>query len=242
MNNREFSDGFTTKMSSYAYQANFGNQTSDYDLAFDEYEKSVFLTGAQEELVIDLYSGRDKGDFYGLSFENTEELRRYLDGLVTTKEFDISEQVTDTPVDDNSIFFHLPDNLAFITLEQIVYSDDVPCFGGQRANVYPVKQDEFSRVRKNPFRGATDYKAIRLDSGTKNVELLTKHAIKKYIIRYLQKPTPIVLEDLPADLSINGVNVETPCELHPLLHEVILENAIRKAAYSRGLKINNNKQ
>jgi hypothetical protein len=37
-------------------------------LNFDEYEKSVFLTKAQEELVIHYYTGKATGD----SFEDTE--------------------------------------------------------------------------------------------------------------------------------------------------------------------------
>lgn len=50
-------------------------------LQFDEYEKSVFLTKAQEELVISIYDGKNLS---GESFENTEEARRSLSSLVKT--------------------------------------------------------------------------------------------------------------------------------------------------------------
>ena len=50
-------------------------------LEFDEYEKSVFLTKAQEELVISIYDGKNLS---GESFENTEEARRSLSSLVKT--------------------------------------------------------------------------------------------------------------------------------------------------------------
>jgi hypothetical protein len=54
-------------------------------VVLDEYEKSLFLTQAQEEIVINLYNGKNP---YGDSFESTEELRRYLDELVKTKSYD----------------------------------------------------------------------------------------------------------------------------------------------------------
>jgi len=73
---QDFSDGFDTLVNSYNRRQNFGEQDS---LSFDEYEKSQFLTKAQEELVIAWYSGRNS---YGEGFESTEEARRYLSTLV----------------------------------------------------------------------------------------------------------------------------------------------------------------
>jgi hypothetical protein len=44
----------------------------------NEYEKSVWLTQAQEELVVGFYNGS-----LGAGFEQTEEVRRYLVKLVS---------------------------------------------------------------------------------------------------------------------------------------------------------------
>ena len=73
MTTKEFSDAFDTMLNSY----------SDFSsiLAFDEYEKSLFLTQAQEQLIVELYSGRNNK---ALSFEMTEELRSSLKGLIKT--------------------------------------------------------------------------------------------------------------------------------------------------------------
>ena len=71
----EFSNSFDTLLNSYALTPNFGEETSKQTIALDEYEKSVFLTKAQEEIVLGLYNGKNP---YGDIFEGTEELRRYL--------------------------------------------------------------------------------------------------------------------------------------------------------------------
>ncbi len=56
----------------------------------------------------------------------------------------------------------------------------------------------------------------------------------KYTIRYVQRPTPIVLRELPDGLSIDGVSKETPCSLNPILHIDILNKAFELAVSTRG--------
>ena len=55
-----------------------------------------------------------------------------------------------------------------------------------------------------------------------------------YTIRYVQRPTPIVLRELPDGLSIDGVSKETPCSLNPILHTDILNKAFELAVSTRG--------
>lgn len=49
MTGTEFSDAFDTLVNSYTSNGNFGEQSSRQTPVFDEYEKSLFLTQAQEE-------------------------------------------------------------------------------------------------------------------------------------------------------------------------------------------------
>ena len=224
----EMSDTFDTMLNSYAAKRNFGDQNSTVSIELDEYEKSVFLTQAQEEVVIGLYSGRNP---IGIGFENTEELRRSLDFLVKQHIY------TDEDVEQNlvglsrhSIFYKLPEDLLFITLEQIRWKDKrLQCYNGRIADVLPITQDEYSRVRDNPFKGPTKYKVIRLDPGDKTVELISDYHIGEYLIRYLSKPEPIILVDLPETMSIDGMNTVNDCKLNVLLHNMILEKAVRIA-------------
>lgn len=226
MTTSEFSNEFDILISSYLQSYN--------SMAFDEYEKSVFLTKAAYDLVVGLYSGRL--NIQG-TFENTEELRRYLDSLVKTKSYDTPSTSTNIGVSNSSIFYTLPSNIAFITLEQIIFNDNtLGCFDGSRANVMPITHDEYNKIKDNPFRGPTRYKALRLDYGNHEVEIISRYKVGKYLIKYIEQPSPIVLENLPSNLSINGVSVQTECTLHPLLHRRILEMAVREALLSRSFQ------
>ena len=84
MNNSELSNQFDTLVSSYRRFRDFDNREPLDTLEFDEYEKSLCLTKAQEQLVLGLYNGKNPD---GESFESIEELRRYLAPLI--KEADL---------------------------------------------------------------------------------------------------------------------------------------------------------
>lgn len=60
--------------------------------------------------------------------------------------------------------------------------------------------------------------------------------ITNYIVRYVRRPLPIILEDLSNEegLSIEGQTSELGCELDPILHQEILQRAVElaKAAYT----------
>lgn len=51
MTTSEFSNFFDTLLNSYSTQANFGESASKQDIVLDEYEKSGFLTQAQDIIV-----------------------------------------------------------------------------------------------------------------------------------------------------------------------------------------------
>lgn len=231
----EFSNTFDTLLNSYGTQAQFGEQVSKRQIVLDEYEKSLCLTKAQEEVVVNFYNGKNP---YGDSFESTEEMRRYLESLVKTKVYSTEEQVSGTGVSDNSVFYELPKDVAFITMEQITYEDEaLGCYSGSTAAVYPVTQDEYSRIKNNPFRGPTRYKAIRLDTGNNTVELVSKYKIGEYLLKYLSKPEPIILEDLPNNLTIEGRWEHSECKLNSILHDTILERAVQIALQAKGISV-----
>lgn len=232
---QEFSNTFDTLLNSYSTQSQFGEQASKREIVLDEYEKSLYLTRAQEEIVVNLYNGRNP---YGVTFEGTEELRRYLEGLVKTKKYLSEDTIESTGVNENSVFFRLPEDIAFITLEQVIFDDELlGCYDGSVASVYPITQDEYERVKNNPFRGPTKYKVLRLDPGNNLVELVSKYKIGTYLLRYLSRPNPIILEDLPNELTVNGENKERECELNPILHDTILTRAVQLALQSKGISV-----
>jgi len=233
MNTQEFSNSFDTLVNSYARFKDFDKRELLDSIEFDEYEKSLWLTRAQESLVIALYNGRN---VLGESFESTEELRRYLDPLVKTKVYLTSEQIAGTGVSAMSKFYQIPEDLAFIVMEQVALNDaSLGCYNGTTVLVRPVTHDEYERVKNNPFVGPSKRRALRLDAGDGVLEIVSKYTIGNYTIRYVSKPTPIVLEDMPDGVSVDGVSQTTECILNPLLHNTILENAVRMALSSKAV-------
>ena len=226
MTTQEFSNEFDTVLQTIIAQQEEGIQNP---LSFDEYEKSVFLTKAQENIVLELYSGRQTG----ISFEKTEESRRYLSNLIlTTTITSINKGIGITT--NCSYFCSIPTDLWFITYESATLEDDkLKCGNTSIASVIPVKQDYVYNILNNPFRGPSDIRVLRLDIGNNEVELISKYNIKDYTIRYIEKPKPIILTDLPDDLKINGVSNITECKLNSALHRRILDEAVRLAVLSK---------
>lgn len=237
MNNSEFSDQFDVLVQSYRRFRDFDNKEPLDTIEFDEYEKSVFLTKAQEDIVKELYSGRYTGD----SFESSEQLRRELDSLVQQREYVAGEEQVTKLSDGKYIHtvYTLPEKLFYIVYEQVSWDSEDPCLSSLLADVYPVTHDEYWRVRSNPFRGPNTKRVLRLDKGDMQVELVSIADIGQYIIRYLVKPNPIVLEDLPNE-SIDGVNTAQTCQLNPSLHREILDRAVRLALMTKDINIKGN--
>lgn len=231
MTEKEFSHGFDTLLNSYGSAAGFGDSSGMQTIQLDEYEKSFFLTKAQEEIVESLYNGRNP---FSESYEQTEELRRYLSSLMCDVRVEPISSSSPKVGGISVKRFTLPDDLWFITYEEVTLTSDDECLNGKVLDVVPVTHDEFLKIRRNPFRGCNKHRALRLDIGKTTVEIACKYDIAKYYARYLRRPTPIVLAVLSGDLSVDSETSRTPCELHEALHQKILDRAVMLALQSRG--------
>ena len=237
MTTEEFSDAFDTLVNSAANVDNFGS--IDSTLKFDEYEKSYFLTKAQEEVVRELYTGKNR---FGESFEKTEELRRLLNNLVITHKQPLSEEnYNDLALTDKSYLVPIFDDVMYIIYEAVRLKDDsLGCYSGTVINVQPITHDEYNKIKDNPFRGPTRYKALRLDTNDNQpincVEIISKYACDEYIVRYLKKLNPIILVNLDdSNVSIDGETKKQDCELNSILHEYILERAVGMALRTKSI-------
>lgn len=237
MTTEEFSDAFDTLVNSAANVDSFGS--IDSTLKFDEYEKSYFLTKAQEEVVRELYTGKNR---FGESFEKTEELRRLLNDLIVTHKQPLSEEnYNDLALTDKSYLVPIFDNVMYIIYEAVRLKDDsLGCYSGTIINVQPITHDEYNKIKDNPFRGPTRYKALRLDTNDNQpencVEIISKYSCDEYIVRYIKKLNPIILVDLDdSNVSIDGKTEKQDCELNSILHEYILERAVDMALRTKSI-------
>lgn len=239
MTTEEFSNEFDVLLNSYSNSEFFGKAPNTIEL--DEYEKSVFLTKAQEDIVLEIYNGKNP---FGDSFEKTEEIRSYLRQLIKSYQTSTPEELEEGKekrigLTSNSVFFKLPTDLWFITYESVNFSN-IDCGDTDNIMVVPVTQDEFHRIKKNPFRGNNRRRVLRVDAGSDIIELISKYDISSYMIRYMVKPEPIILTGLPDSLYINKVNKKTDCKLNPAIHRAILERAVKLALRSKVPNAGNN--
>lgn len=182
-------------------------------LVFNEYEKSIYLTKAQEYIIKDLYR----------NYEGTEELNSYLKTLIKDKTYTIE--------DSTNIELDYPDNFLYILKE---YANiNTTCKSNSRVDVLPITQDEYNEVVENPFRGSKS-KVLRLEEN--KIKLITDLPIISYTMTYLSNPSPIILVDLPNGLTINNESKKsTTIETSESIHREILDKAVQLAIQSKTL-------
>lgn len=123
---KEFSDQFDTLLDSYKIPDEFGRVENLVTIKLDEYEKSSFLTNAQNDIVIDLYTGRG---LINESYEQSEELRRYLSNLNITSVISSFTPLT-TGLSPYSKKCNIGNEVLYITQEQCKISSDNSCLNG----------------------------------------------------------------------------------------------------------------
>lgn len=217
MTNQEFSDAFDVAVQAY-----------NPHIQFNEYEKSVFLTKAQNIIVQNLYTGQNTRQE---SFEQSEELRRKLSNLIVSTQ-GTEQHLSSEGINKKSKIFELPKDIMYI-IQEYLELEDSDCIS--EIEVVPVTYDEYNRIIKNPFKGINNYRALRLDIDNKTVDIISTYSNYSYWIKYLKNPSPIVLIDLEG-VSINNQTNKTECELSEVLHEDILELAVKLAIASRGVQ------
>lgn len=215
-----------------AFNILYNNIASDKAPGLEPYEISRFLTSAQETIVVSLYRGA-----MGAAFESTEEVTNYLSTLVKQSKGKVSN--ADVPhIYEDSQVFEVPSDLLFRTWEGCTIVNS--CGKEVSVPVIPITQDEYWRTVRNPFKKQNDQRVLRLAYSTENgdttfaetkyIELISDFAITDYSVRYLAKPSPIILEDLTdTGLEINGETKAMTCKLPEVLHQTILAEAVNAA-------------
>ena len=230
MTTQEFSDGFDVL---------YNNVMSNQAPGLDEYEKSFFLTKAQDEILKNYFN--PKGNKYQEGFD--DNAKRQIDfsmvlkvGKATLIQEDNTE-IEYVKLDSDSIIYKLPSDI-FIILNERLKLNSRPIL------VIPINHSEYDRYSMKPYPFPTKNTVWRILGYGKedDSKIFIGEIIKSpektlsdsddYTIRYVKQPDPIILSSItPA--SINGKDDTTECELDPILHQEILQRAVElaKAAY-----------
>ena len=226
MNLQEFSNEFDIHYNSIAGQSAPN---------IDDYEKSVFFTKAQLELVKNYYDALSNRKQKG--FEATEKRRIDLKELIVNYKNSIPLSL-DSGIDINSKFFTIPNNTFLIIQESAKLSSNNNCINNNIANIKAITHDEYNIQKLNPFKKPDEDTLWRLDiakyDNNQIVEIISPYDIAEYHMRYIKYPKPIILKDLTVtfpgeNLSIDGFTAETQCELNESIHREILDRAVELA-------------
>lgn len=199
----------------------YNNISSAQAPGLTEYEKSVFLTKAQDEIIKNYFTNVQGGNKYQQGVEDSE--KRYADfsSLLTVAVLN-AETTNIVPFDERGKIFKLPDGTTakkvmiviteiFKTGKTTSENEDPPLTSYQ---VIPLKFDEYIRLMSKPSSDPLKKQVWKLmgnsESGNGSIEIVPHwkekdNNINKLILKYIRKPYPIILEDLsPQGLSIEG--------------------------------------
>lgn len=218
----------TVKEFSNSFDVLYNNIMANAAPGLNEYEKSVFLTKAQEEIIKNYFN--PKGNKYQEGFDNSSKRQIDFSSLISVKE---ATATTLSPIfDTRAKVYKLPEDLFLIINENITTDTGIK-------QVIALKYDEYTRLMSKPYKEPLKFQAWRLittgdDNSTIQSEIISHsgETITKYTIRYIRKPKPIILCNLNndyGDVSINGESSISECELNPSIHEEILQRAVELA-------------
>lgn len=204
--------------------------------SIDLYEKSIYLTRAQTEIVKNYFI--PEGNKYKKGFEQSSKRRNDLNELVRTYKSTTLVNSSDI-ISNESKFFRIPNNTFLIIQEKALVSDSNSCNNGNYIKVKPITHDEFNTQENNPFKKPDKSLAWRLDyyaqsGNNKNVEIIHPYLLSEYKMRYITLPEPIILTNLLTtfpneNLTIQGISSEQTCKLSESIHVEILNRAVELA-------------
>lgn len=217
MTNQEFSEEFDIL---------YNNIMSNSAPGLDEYEKSVFLTKAQDELIKNYFN--PKGNKYGEGMDNSPKRQIDFSSII--------EVITLNPTTGNTSF-KLPDTLNIMMILNETITVNRKTLDGTVSKVLavlPINYLEYQRLLNKPFKRPLKNQAWRMFTTNKKMEIIVGNndTITSYTIRYVRKPRAIILCNL-INNSIEGSTTEQTCELDPILHHELLQRAVEiaKATY-----------
>lgn len=231
MTNQEFSNEFDVL---------YNNIMSNQAPGLDEYEKSVFLTKAQSEILKNYFN--PKGNKYQEGFDDSAKRQIDFSSLVrVTEPTIISSDSSYIKMDDRSKLYTIPTDILFIVNETAKLTSGS---NSRYLSIVPISFEEYNRLMSKPYKCPLKNQGWRLlqysNKGVAEV-IVVGGTLSEYKIRYIKRPKPIILANLDetySNVSIDGETSVSECELDPILHPEILQRAVElaKAAYTGDLK------
>lgn len=236
MTTQEFSDQFDVL---------YNNIMSNQAPGLDEYEKSVFLTKAQYEIIKNYFNPKSNKNQEG--FDDSPKRQIDFSNLMAAKKQTsaVTTPTTYVKFDSRSVLYEMPSDILFALNETAIVTENLKT---RLITIVPISFEEYARILSKPYKQPLKNQGWRLlntgMNGTTQArisEIVVKAGatVSDYIIRYVRRPKPIILTTLTAtNVSLDGETDVTECELDPILHPEILQRAVElaKNAYGGDLK------
>ena len=225
----------------------YNNVTSNQAPGLNEFEKSVFLTKAQNMLLIEYHNNRVDG--VGGGFDGSQKRQYDFSSLIKTVALSVYNNSEYAHVDKRSVLYLFPEDYFLAVNETLADSS-------YQYTVIPLSYDEYSRLMMKPYAFPVKRAVWRLFTGYADVnheqEDTTHHTVAEiigkptmeggkgkedlsdvsYVLRYVRKPNPIILDNLSTygeSVTIEGEKTPMGCELPPETHQEVLERAVTLA-------------
>lgn len=144
----------TTQEFSNEFEVLYNNIMSNQAPGLDEYEKSVFLTKAQEELVRDYFNSRNVKNAQG--FDDSQKRQYDFSTLLSSAELydcadniralSASRLITFNPIFDNRSRVYLAPSDLFLAINESIEDS-----AKRRYSVLPISYDEYNRLMSKPY-------------------------------------------------------------------------------------------
>jgi hypothetical protein len=231
----------TTTEFSNEFDILYNSITSNQAPGLNEYEKSVFLTKAQWQILNSYANPRANKTQEGVDGSRKRQIDFSTLSRIRTLSSSNSANSSYRFDTVNSFTYELPEDLYIILNEKVqaIYTEDNTAVN-KFHNVIPITYETYDRLNLKPYpypvkRGV--WRLISNSSGTTTTaELIfgpNKPQSALYKIRYIRKPMPIILEDFSStEYTIDGQNTAMTSELPEELHNEILQRGVELAIAS----------
>lgn len=237
----------------------YNNITSTQAPGLNAYEKSIFLTKAQDEIVKNYFNSRSKGNSTQEGFDDNP--KRQIDFSMITSVYVVVQPIPGTEEEpkvntlnqtlseyttptvpaltsfEAPVFDTRSNNKSVILPTDIMFSinEVVEVLRNNTTTilqVIPIKFSEYSRLMIKPFKRPLKYQAWRLinSNSARRVDIIVGPS--DTITKYTLRYVRRPQPIIVSDLDglkIEGKESSSDCELDPIIHEDIVQRAVELA-------------
>ena len=213
----------TTQEFSNEFDVLYNNIMSNQAPGLDEYEKSVFLTQAQEDIVRSYFDPKNNKVQEG--FDGSQKRQYDFSSLIKTAELKLCAELLMQDVmlfpdsfvlpqlfDSKSLPYISPNNLFLVINESIIDTSTK-----ERFLVVPITYDEYVRLRTKPYGMPLKRQAWRLITNDAGKLSVMGSYLSNHTFLYITS-----ISDKPLTININTSNNMAPPNINAMEDKVII--------------------